>query len=283
MTNGFTMRSSPAADNRGVTLVELLVAITIGLLLTIVIAQLFLGSRQTFATTDDVSRMHDNIRYTQQLLTRTIHLTSYKSQANSVTANVFSLAAALGGTNASGPISNGQAGTESDSVTVRYQGSGDKSSPASCKSATPPVCPGADGLAVDCLGVAIDAGMMAENTFSIAPGANGRNALYCNNGVNNVEIVSDVENMQIRFGEDLDGDLVADRFLAPGASGMNLDKVVSVQIALLFQTPSVTAKVAPDAQTYDMFDDLSVVLGPFNDRRIRRLVTTTVNLRNRTP
>jgi len=276
MTAGFKTRASNPAANRGVTMVELLVAVTLGLLITIVIAQLFLGSRQTFATTDDISRMQDNIRYTQQLLIRTIHLASYKSQPNSVTSSIFS-----GPTAALGAI-NG-AGTASDSITIRYQGSGDKSSDLiNCKSTTPPSCTGADGLAVDCLGVRIDAGMMAENTFSIAPGADGNNALYCNNGVHNVEIVPDVENMQILFGEDTDGDLVADRYLPPDAT--NHDKVVSVRIALLFQTPTATSKVTPDlVTTYDMLNDGTIVLGPYNDRRIRRLVTTTINLRNRTP
>lgn len=275
MTTSSIACLSRRAASRGVTLVELLVAVTIGLLLVVVIAQLFLGSRQTFATTDDISRMQDNVRYVQQLLIRTIHQASYKSQANSVTSTVFSGAnAALAGING--------AGTASDTITVRYQGSGDKTSAANCKSTTPPNCTGADGYALDCLGVRVDAGMMAENTFSIGVGANGRNALFCNNGVNNVEIVPDVENLQILFGEDTDGDLVADRYLSPDLT--NPGQVVSVRISLLFQTPTENAKVIPDAtRKYDMLNDTTVVLGPYADRRIRRLVTTVVNLRNRTP
>ncbi|MCC7487847.1 MAG: PilW family protein [Burkholderiales bacterium] len=274
-------RSAPRkrAQSLGVTLVELLIAVTIGLLLTVVIAQLFLGSRQTFATTDDVSRMQDNIRYAQQLLIRTIHLTGYKSQANSVTANVFSGAnIALGATNG--------AGTAPDEITVRYQGSGNRTSDlANCKSNNPPNCTGADGFAVDCLGVKIDAGMMAENRFNIAVGANGRNALFCHNGVNNVEVVPNVQSMQILYGEDVNADLVADRYVSPDVTPPgNVNNVVSVRISLLFETPTATSKaVADTTQTYDMLGDGSVVLGPYNDRRIRRLVTTTVNLRNRTP
>jgi type IV pilus assembly protein PilW len=138
---------------------------------------------------------------------------------------------------------------------------------------------------VDCLGVKIDAGMMAENTFSIAVGANGRNALFCHNGVGvpgpGVELVPDVDNMQVLFGEDTDGDLVANHYLPPDAT--TADKVVSVRIALVFQTPTATSKVVPVAASYDMFGDSSVVLNYPADRRIRRLVTNTINLRNRTP
>jgi len=259
------------AASRGVTLVELMVAITIGLLLVVVIAQLFLGSRQTFATSDDVSRMQDNIRFSQQLLTRTIHLAGYKSQANSVTSNVFASAPPL---DAPLPLPTG---TTSDAINIRFQGSGTKTSAANCQNAPP--CTGADGTIVDCLGVRIDAGIIAVNTFTIGVGASGRNALFCNG----VEIVPNVVNMQILYGEDLNGDLVADRYVGPEVTAGNTGNVVSVRVALLFETPTESSKTVPDASTYDMFGDTSVVLGPFNDRRIRRVVATTVNLRNRTP
>jgi type IV pilus assembly protein PilW len=254
------------AASRGLTIVELLVAVTISLLLIVVIAQLFLGSRQTFATTDDVSRMQENIRFTQQLLIRTIHLAGYKSQPNSITGTVFAapnpaLAAVDG------------AGTNSDTLTIRYQGAG-----------TGPTGAGADGSVVDCLGMRVNAGVMAINTYSIQPGSNGRNALFCSNlpdmsGAR--ELVPDVENMQVRFGEDTDGDLTTNHYVGlPGVT--NMANVLSVRVALLFSTPSAGSKtVADPVKTYDLN---GVVLGPYPlDRRIRRPVTITINLRNRTP
>ena len=266
--------------SRGVTLVELMVAVTIGLLLVVVISQLFLGSRQTFATTDDVSRMQDNIRFSQQLFARTIHLAGYKSQANSVTSTIFAGNPPL---DAPLPLPTG---TNPDAITIRYQGSGTKTSAANCQNFPP--CAGADGSVVDCLGVRIDAGIIAVNTFTIAPdpGANNRPALFCNG----VPIVADVQNMQILYGEDLNADLVADRYISPDTPGVNTANVVSVRVALLFQTPTESSKAAPDNQRYDMIGDCpggvgacTVNLGPFNDRRIRRVVATTFNLRNRTP
>src|SRR5262245_20921603 len=138
-------RQSPAAS-RGVTMIELLVAVTIGLLITLVVAQLFLGSRQTFATTDDVSRMQENIRFTHQMLIRVVHLASYKSQPNSLTLTVFNPA-----TSPAIAATDG-AGTASDTLTIRYQGSGDGLGAA-------------DGTVVDCLGVALDSGVTAVNIF----------------------------------------------------------------------------------------------------------------------
>jgi type IV pilus assembly protein PilW len=252
------MPRSRRSGSRGVTLVELMIAVTIGLLLVVVIAQLYLGSRQTFATTDDVSRMQDNIRYSQQLLTRTIHLAGYKSQANSVTATVFKALPALGAV-------EGVAAADPDELTIRYQGSGTGAA--------------ADGTVVDCLGGRVDAGVIVTNTFKIEKNATtGRMGLTCNGA----EIVADVLNMQILFGEDTDGDLVANRYVKAGTvidSG-NLNNVVSVRVNLLFETPTDASKTVADAQTYDMG---TVTVGPFADRRIRRLVSTTINLRNRTP
>ena len=45
-----TMRKSMSWKDRGFTLIELMVAVTIGLMLTLVVANLFLGSRATFLT-----------------------------------------------------------------------------------------------------------------------------------------------------------------------------------------------------------------------------------------
>ena len=246
------------------TIVELMVAVTIGLLLTVVIAQLFLGSRQTFATTDDVSRMQENIRFTQQMLIRIIHLASYKSSPNALTVGRDGKPGVFDPPNVALFAVDG-GGTTSDSLTIRYQGSGDGLGIA-------------DGTVVDCVGTKVDAGGFAINTFSIAPGANG--GLLCNG----VEVVPNVVNMQVLFGEDTDSpaDFNANRYV-PLAGVANMTNVVSVRIGLLFKTPTATSKAITDARTYDMLDDATVVLGPFADRSIYRVVTTTINFRNRTP
>lgn len=267
---------------RGFTLVELLVAVTIGLLLTVVIAQLFLGSRQSFATTDDVSRMQENVRFSQQLLIRTIHQAGYKSKPNSVTNNIFPAATnplIVGANNVA--VAGITAGT--DVITVRYQGSGNGAGTA-------------DGSVLDCQGNRVDAGVTSSNTFAIMPGANGQPALFCSivsvappglPAANTfVELVPNVQNMQIVYGEDTDNppNLVANALIRADQVA-NWNNVVGVRIAILYQTPTDVAKSIIDAATtYDLNGATNgAVVGPFADRRIRRVVTTTINLRNRTP
>lgn len=254
---------------QGFTIVELLVAMTIGLFLTVVIAQLFLGSRATYTTTDELSRMQENIRFTHQLFTRVLYLTSYMSAPNSyrererapnASTPVLFEGATVGLTGTEG------AGTISDTLTVRFQGSGPAGAP--------------DGNITDCLGRPIDGPTIAVNIFSVA--VNG--GLLCDNGQGGgpIEVVPDVQAMQILYGEDTEPwkerDGTVNRFV-PFSGLSSPDRVVAVRVALLFQTPGTQANVAVDGRTYDLN---GVVLGPYNDTRLRRTVTMTFALRNRT-
>jgi hypothetical protein len=73
--------------------------------------------------------------------------------------------------------------------------------------------------------------------------------------------------------------MVADRYVV-ATSVSNFDNVVSVRAALLFRTTNISSSVLKDTGTYDLN---GTVVGPFNDTRIRRVVTLNLNLRNRTP
>jgi type IV pilus assembly protein PilW len=58
-----TLSRSKPINQQGMSLVELMVAMTIGLLITAAIGYIYLGSRQTFRTVDDFSRIQENYRY----------------------------------------------------------------------------------------------------------------------------------------------------------------------------------------------------------------------------
>ena len=254
-------------SQRGVTLIELMIAVTIGLALTIVVASLFLHSRATYGTTDDLSRMQENIRYSQDLLTRVVHHASYITSPNSIKdddsiptgSGVISI---FNNANLALTATDG-AGTASDRFTVRFQGSG-----------TP-----ADGTITDCQGNAIADNQISVNTFSIGVGLNGGPALMCDIGAGAVEVVPDVENMQLVFGEDTSNprDGSAERFVSIGqVSSQNA--IIALRIALLFRTPNIQTNVVQDTTQYNL---LGVTLPAFNDTRVRRLVIMTINLRNR--
>jgi type IV pilus assembly protein PilW len=249
------------AREGGFTLIELMIAATIGLVLTLVVAQLFIGSRRTYATTDEVSRMQEGMRYTYQLLTRTIHIAGYKSSPSTTIDAIFGATPVLAGVE--GPA----ASFASDEFTVAYQGNSNG--------------PGAaDGSVVNCLGVPVTGGQMSVNTFSIQAGKNGANALFCAaDGGTATEVVPDVDNMQVLYGVDTDANLIVDTYETAN-NVANMNNVRSVRVGLLFVTPGVYGAPAATTATYDV-NGLNV--GPFTDNKIRRVMTMTVNMRNRTP
>jgi type IV pilus assembly protein PilW len=248
------LRTAAPHRRAGFTLVELLVAIAIGMALTVVVAQLFYHSRTTYTTTEDVSRMQENMRFAFQMLNRTVQLAGFHTAPNAEIDTVFTPAT---------PVIVGVEGASGapDSLTISYEGSG-------------PAIGTADGTVTDCNGAAVAAGAIAVNVFTIAVDSNGQNALFCNG----VAAVPDVDSMQILYGEDTDGDLAVNNYLN-ASQVTDMANVRSVRLALLFRTRSVNSAVAVDSTTtYDLH---GTVLGPFNDRLIRRQMVSTIAMRNR--
>lgn len=95
------------------------------------------------------------------------------------------------------------------------------------------------------------------------------------------EIAAGVENLQVLFGEDSDGDQVADVYRRADqfADTAAWRRVAAVRVALLFAGTRDRAGLS-DARTFDL---LGVTVGPFSDGRLRRVVTLTLALRNRLP
>lgn len=91
------------------------------------------------------------------------------------------------------------------------------------------------------------------------------------------EIVEGVDSMQILYGVDAGGGNI--RFLtAPGVTAVaGWAAVTSIRVGLLMRTPDEVS-ATPDAvvQTVN-----GTRIDPYDDRRLRRVITTTIGLRNR--
>jgi type IV pilus assembly protein PilW len=110
--------------------------------------------------------------------------------------------------------------------------------------------------------------------------ANGNPALFRRymEGANMVteELVEGVENLQFQYGEDTTGDSLANRYVN-AANVTSFANVVAVRIGLLMHTEEeVSAET--DTSTYNV---LVQVIDPADDRRLRRIFTSTVKLRNK--
>jgi len=249
-----------APRRRGFTLIELLVALGISMALMIVIAEVFLQTRRGYSVQDDQARVQENTRYSVQTLSRALRQAGYRSNPGADSGYIFG---------ASTPAVSGTDGgtTVSDQLVVRFQGSGTGAA--------------ADNTMFDCLGTAVDYGVIVTSTFAIRSGGADGNGLFCTNDATGAsgwqEIVPGVENMQILYGQDTDGDANANVYGQIGS--VNPLQIVSVRISLLLRSPTDTSQFK-NANSYVLN---GVTIPAANDSRVRRVVNFTTNLRNRTP
>jgi type IV pilus assembly protein PilW len=145
------------------------------------------------------------------------------------------------------------------------------------KNTSNPGCPGANA---HCLSKVYqgDAAIfkLSTTTYSIQNGAGGQPSLYRKLDANAAtELVEGIENLQILYGEDTDNDGTANYYVPAGTAGLNMDQVVSVRISLLARTIDNNLAAAPLAYTYN-----GATTTP-GDRRLRRVFTSTIAIRNR--
>jgi type IV pilus assembly protein PilW len=94
------------------------------------------------------------------------------------------------------------------------------------------------------------------------------------------EVVEGVEALQVRYGEDTNGDMIVDTVPYVTADAVkNWSNVIAVSIAMVVRSPE---EINPTVQPPLTFDLLGDDYTSPSDRRARAMFTTTVTLRNRT-
>ena len=283
----------------GFSLIEMMIAVVIGLLITIVVGNVFLGSKDTFRTQDDASRLAENARYAMSVLNRTVRNTGYAYWQNGTqwkSAWTGKLTAQMAGVNNNTPSLG-----NSDSLTVAYFGS--SSIPGNLAS-------NADGTMLDCLGRKFKDDTTVEpstSRFYVANGADGRPALWCSVNTPNAqsyanaaqgavtqrELVAGVTTFQVLYGVDTNDDFSPDVFLpASSVTAAQMLKVVALRIGLILASPNANTTAETDTKTYEVFgpeyaafaaaDPGTVYTPPSSDnKRLRRLYAYTIAVRGR--
>jgi len=125
---------------------------------------------------------------------------------------------------------------------------------------------------------------LVTRTYYVAPSVRkpGTNALWANSvpGYDGLpqpeDMVEGVEGLVLSFGEDLDGDKAANRYVTADAVG-TWGNVVSVKAQLLLATVRDNMTTAPQAYTFS-----GVTTTP-TDRRLRSVLSSVITVRNRAP
>lgn len=249
----------------GLTLVEIMVSLTIGLIVLAAIGSVYLGSRQTYRVQEDNARLQEAGRYALEVIGRSVRQAGADAEMsfNPVTGtpecNVAGVCVPVAGANG--------AAAAPDSLIVQFYAGREE------------LNAGAWGSR-DCTGGFVASGNVVTNTFDVSA-AN----LRCTGGVGGVQpLVSDIEDLQIIYGIDTSGDQSADQYVAtPG----NWAQVVTARICVQIQSANNGLAVTPQ-RFMNCAGALGTAVGAgaftaaaVGDLRLHRSFVATYNLRNR--
>ncbi len=315
----------------GFGLIELMIAMTLGLVLLGGIGYVFIGSRGAFRTTDNLSRMQENARYALEVMSRDIRMAGYIGCGNIASMTVTTIANSpvppMNISNALIGYAGGSGWTNPTSITrvtgpdvlsimaafssganltgnvapsnanVQINGNpngfkqGDVLVVTNCSNADVfkvTNSPGNSGTVTLTHSNSTNTGnrvgtyntsafVMRVDQYSYFIGTNpvGNSALYrVGLDAQPEELVENVQDMQIRYGLDTNGDGTADSYsTTPGT----WPQVVSVTVSLLMRSPDNNISTATQSVTFNN----ATFSAP--DRRLYQVYSSTVGVRNRLP
>lgn len=288
------MKRMKTNRENGFTLVELMVAMTIGLLITLVVTQAYLSGLGTQRAQNSLTRAQEASRFAFDALSKAIRRAGYKNpKATGIGfCDSPSVVRLVAGNDMTGiaPTAANLAGSTvtilntSDVVRVRYFGEGNT------------VANTADGTVSDCQGNAVAPNTLIEETFFVAADANNNNepTLFCysSNAASaangNVALVPGVESLQMLFGEDTDSDGSINRYVT-ATNLSNANNVRSIMVSLVTRTPDATAvnqsvqSIVHFGSNYTPTGDAGSTFNAPADGRMRQHTVTTFALRNLCP
>jgi type IV pilus assembly protein PilW len=240
----------------GVTLIELMVAMTLGLFLLLSVSQMFLATGTSSRVDENSARMQEAGRAGIDLISREVRRAGYIVDPTLTAAGtVFT---------ASAPFdANAAISATAATISIRYQGAGDASTQT-------------------CSGATVDALSVGVMTFDVnTPAGTTTPALRCRSITATADVtlpfVPNVEALDVTAGVDTTGDMEPDSYVAPSAV-TDWTKVRSVRLQL--KVRSEDDNLVDTAQAYRDFDGS---LTTPTDRRLRRVYSTVISLRNLVP
>jgi len=307
------------AQQRGVTLVELMVAMTIGLVVVLAATVAFLAGKKLFNTDADIQGAQDSLRFARHVVQSVVRQAGYVDYAPDRMTDGMAVAASsavlqesnsaddlnvVGAANAAvnrtdrGVGANDSDKTSlNDSLLVRFFGRSKADEDA------------ADSTIIDCLGnkqkgpsASPTAADRAWSFFFVSSTGDGEPALYCKYRAASGDFRSEplargVEKFKVAYGYDADGDSVPDAWLdAKGIAAKAQEsgaptnaawrKVVAVRVGIVVRSDRPNGDLRKlkghDYKLYPLGEEFkdSVSFDPPDDGRFRLVSTFTLMLRN---
>ncbi|MGH8460239.1 MAG: PilW family protein [Stenotrophobium sp.] len=247
----------------GLTLIETMIAMVIGLLIVAGIGEVFMAGRASYNVQQRLGDLQDNGRFALMFLERDIRHAAYPK--TNETMDVFSTASAK-------PLTMDGGGNKSDRISVSYE-----------KTPT---------LSNDCLGQSVVGDLIVNTYFVDVSKTRADGQLYgrlmCrgNGNAQSQPLVDGIENLQVLYGEDTDSEGAAghgypNRYVRADEVA-DWSRVVAVRVAVL--ASSIDTVIGDDPADRRRFRLLDAPAMDALPSRVRAQVfTTTVMIRNRTP
>lgn len=231
----------------GFTLIELLISMVVGLVVIGAIITLYAGSSESTRFQSSIQRMEENGRFAIDILSRNLRMAGYDNPLS-----VFEVEQPLlqGTATASGAlIALPNLKTGADTLGFRFEG----------------------GTKIrDCLGSPVAEGSYVTNLYGISED----NSLVCGTTpTNGMPLVEGIEDMQLRYGLDLNNDGITNRYVEAG-NVSDWNQVVAIKIAVLVSTIS---NALASEETICM--GCTVFTG-VADRKIRSEFQAVIGIRN---
>ncbi len=283
------LRPNSSRAQAGVTLIELMVSITIGMLVVLFLSSLYLSSRTSHRITDDSSRMQEEARAAMNLIGRNLSQAGFGHLVSSDLGSLVNKAdlTDMGGAGLSGcdfgfaapaNLTNtacGAGGRSAFEVAYRVENTGAAGdaigSNSDCNGQLAPIVSGTDRVAV--------------NRFYLNTGNRTLNCV--GNGGGEQPLIGNVDDFQVLYGMfvppvnslksyDDDGFRSVSRYVNAATVGAgNWGDVVSVSVCMELSSP--TDNVMTQSQTYRNCNDANVVAA---DRRLHTVIRGVYTLRN---
>ena len=270
---------------RGLTLVELLIAMVVSLVLVAGVATVYISSQRTYHARDQLSGMDETARVALDTLTKNLEHAGYATPAKLPIGDYFyykgastPVAYACGdGKNnirsVSGLTSKATQdafNSNGDSIAIRFIG--DSALNTDCANASL-----TEGCQID--NASTTAASFVYNEFYVATDSSGiPNNLYCmaSNDPNPKPITRGIENIQFLYGLDSDRDGAVNTYLkASSLTASDWAHVISIQVAILVRSQETVYDV-DTAKSYTLLDTTVTR----NDRYQRAVYATVIQLRN---
>ncbi len=275
------MMNMKHSQQRGLTLIELMVAMVISLLILAGLFTVYQSNQRGNRFNDGLTRAQENGRFAVDFLARDIRQAAFP--ANDVNIQNFLFLGSLDNV----VVANNP--NPSDTLVLRHGAAGLPTSDCSG------LLPGDPGYSAD--QNPVTNGLTTLNQYDIRDTGRLNNrgnpifALFCNGN----ELVEGIESMQVLYGVDTDipfdtRDSIANEYVISSAvpdldadGDADWSRVVSLRIALLANSVDERTS-APSPRTFNLLD---FPVGSYDgnsamptDRKIRRVYTTTVLIRN---